>query len=89
MSLSDQLLALHDLHVRGFLSDAEFSLAKARAIETADRRGAKPATPPPAVPPALAPVPGPPPMPPPLNPVVPGVGLALGAASIANGGLTG
>jgi hypothetical protein len=83
--LASRLLALKELHAVGILSDDEFARAKARLI--ADYEQASPA---PAA--AAAPPPPPPPAPPKtptLNPVVPGVGLALGAAAIANGGLGG
>jgi hypothetical protein len=85
--LAARLLALHELHLRGLLTDEQFARAKARVI------GEDPAPAPPPAPPPPAPPP-PAPAPPPkaagtLNPVVPGVGLALGAASIANGGLGG
>ncbi len=91
MSLSERLLALHDLHQRGFLTDAQFTLAKAREIEATGRTGVDPVPAPPLpVPVVSAPPPMPPPAPTPvLKPVIPGVGLALGAAAAANGGLTG
>jgi hypothetical protein len=83
-SLAARLLALHELHARGLLTDEEFALAKARVIAEGG---------PPAAPAGQQPPPSPPPPPPAppqkLNPVVPGVGLALGAAAIANGGLGG
>lgn len=89
MSLSERLKALHDLYLRGLLTDAEFTLAKAREIEAAGPVPDDAPAPLVPVPPVPPPPPVPPAAPPMLNPVVPGVGLALGAASIANGGLTG
>jgi hypothetical protein len=78
--LAARLLDLHELHLRGLLTDDEFALAKQRVIAEAD----------PAPVPARQqpPPPPPPPAPPTLHPVVPGVGLALGAAA-AGGGLGG
>lgn len=84
--LASRLLALKELHAVGILSDDEFGRAKARLI--ADYEEASPA---PAAA-AAAPPPPPPPAPAPpktLNPVVPGVGLALGAAAVGAGGLGG
>lgn len=81
MSLSDRLAALNDLRLRGLLTEAEFTLAKARVIEA---EGASSPISAPAVPPASPPSQAAP-LPP--RPVTPGVGLALGSASVANGGL--
>ena len=88
MSLSERLQGLYDLYRRGLLTDAEFTLAKAREIEAAGPASPPGAATPAPVPPVAA-QPAPPAPPPTLNPVVPGVGLALGAAAIASGGLTG
>ena len=72
-SLADRLIALNDLRVRGYLTEVEFALAKARILAAEE-----PAT---ATDPGSGPVPPPPPPPPTtLNPVVPAVGLGLGAA---------
>lgn len=83
--LASRLLALRELHTVGILTDDEFVKAKARLIadyeEAPEPTAAQPATAPPP--------PAPRPTTPTLNPVVPGVGLALGAAAIANGGLGG
>ncbi|HEX6888532.1 MAG TPA: hypothetical protein VF143_10550 [Candidatus Nanopelagicales bacterium] len=85
-SLASRLEGLGLLHGRGLLSAEEFARAKARVIAEHGRDDAPSAS-------ATAPTPGGPPpaaaqpAPPPLNPVVPGVGLALGAA--ASGGLMG
>ena len=75
--LAARLLALHELHTQGILTDDEFARAKQRLI-------AEHQEPPPPPPP-----PGQAAAPPALNPVVPAVGLALGAAAVANGGLGG
>lgn len=72
-SLADRLIALNDLRVRGYLTEVEFALAKARILAE---------EPAPAPDPGSGPVAPPPPPSPPttLNPVVPAVGLGLGAA---------
>ena len=70
-SLADRLIALNDLRVRGYLTEVEFALAKARILAAEE----------PAHDPGSGPVPPPPPVAPKtLNPVVPAVGLGLGAA---------
>jgi hypothetical protein len=85
-SLADRLIALHDLHVRGLLTDLEFALLKAREIE----RFPAPSRPPAAGAPASAAPAGTQDGKPrrTLNPVVPAVGLGLAAGAIAAGGLT-
>ena len=88
-SLAARLLALHQLHVRGLLTDEEFARAKAREIERTAPASTRPSVHGPAAAAGTAPTPPPAATTRTLNPVVPGVGLALGAASIANGGLTG
>ena len=84
--LASRLLALKELHVVGILSDDEFGRAKARLIADCEEAAPAPAADAPVPPPPRPPAP---PQAPTLNPVVPGVGLALGAAAIANGGLGG
>ena len=74
-SMADRLVALKHLRDAGVLTEIEFGLAKAKVIAEGEPG-------PPAVP-SAPPTPGSPPKT--LHPVVPGVGLALGAA----GGLAG
>ena len=82
MSLSERLELLHELHVRGRLTDAEFTTAKARVIAeageavSASTNAVIPTPPPPPVPPLPPPV-----RPKTLHPVVPGVGIALAAGA--------
>jgi hypothetical protein len=86
-SLATRLEGLGQLHGQGLLSAEEFARAKARVIAEHGRDDAQPAPAAAATP--AGPAPGAaPPAPKPLNPVVPGVGLALGAAA-AGGGLMG
>lgn len=74
-SMADRLVALAQLRDAGVLTDVEFGVAKAKVIAEGE-----------SVLPALPSVPPPPGAPiNTLHPVVPGVGLALGAA----GGLGG
>lgn len=81
--LADRLLALHELHVKGLLSAEEFRRVKARVIaEHQDTAAAARTVPAPQAQPE-------PPTPARLHPVVPGVGLALGAAAGAAGGYGG
>lgn len=83
-TLTEKLIALNELHERGLLTDDEFRRAKARVIAEEPSRPAPSA----ARPPATTPPPAPPQQQT-LNPVVPGVGLSLGAATIAAGGMAG
>ena len=79
-TLSSQLQALHELLVAGLLTDAQFTRAKAillakdPAVSTAEPAAVTPSPPIPSRPSVV-------------RPVVPGVGLALGAA--AGGGAAG
>ena len=84
-TLSSRLTALHELHVQGLLTDEQFTRAKSLVLA-----GEDPPAPSSAATPA-PPFPNPPipPNRPRLNPVVPGVGLALGAAAIGAGGFGG
>lgn len=80
-TLSSRLRALHELHVRGLLTDEEFTRAKALVIAAepagcgSSGPGARPTAPPTPSGPRV------------VHPVVPGVGLALGAAGAGGGGL--
>ena len=78
-TLTSQLQALHELHVAGMLTDEQFTRAKT-LILVKDLTGVGPG-------PGADPSPPlrPPPSPSVVRPVVPGVGLALGAAAVGGG----
>lgn len=74
-TLAAKLLALHELHARGLLTDDEFARAKAAEIARSSAAPVRAAGQQAAPPPPGASVPPPVKT---LNPTIPGIGLALG-----------